>query len=177
MRSHLDGIGDLRFDDTTGRYFTSRLHVEAFGGDCEFSLDEFEDEQEADVVRRIRNFCAIDRSVLTDATDALFAYYRDVAHALDFDEEVVPVLTRDQVWSNVVFNRRPHVEFEDGHWYVTSEEECSWEEEHGLQLVFTDGVALTRVGAYDGHLTHRSAWGKGYEIPDGAVYWSPTSEK
>jgi hypothetical protein len=38
-------------------------------------------------------------------------------------------------------------------WYVCVTCECDWEEEHGLQLVFTNGEKLTRVGGHDGHYT------------------------
>ena len=31
--------------------------------------------------------------------------------------------------------------------------DCKWEEEHGLQLVFKHGQALTRAGGHDGHFT------------------------
>ncbi|MBO6517249.1 MAG: hypothetical protein JJ975_11925 [Bacteroidia bacterium] len=37
--------------------------------------------------------------------------------------------------------------------------ECKWEEEHGLQLVFKKGKALTRVSTQDGHLTTADAYG------------------
>ena len=37
--------------------------------------------------------------------------------------------------------------------YVTLACECAWEEEHGLQLVYRDGMTLTRVSEQDGHLT------------------------
>ncbi|MGV9671172.1 DUF6985 domain-containing protein [Gordonia sp. NPDC003504] len=76
------------------------------------------------------------------------------------------------MWSYVTFNRRPHVTFGDGHWYVICEDECAWEPEHGLQTVFTDGQAPTRISSYDGHPTHQSAYGRGYDVPEGAVYWS-----
>ncbi|MEP9393459.1 hypothetical protein ABLE92_25095 [Gordonia sp. VNQ95] len=78
------------------------------------------------------------------------------------------------MWSHVTFNLRPHVVFQDEHWYVICEDECDWEPEHGLQTVFTDGRTLTRISSYDGHPTHRSAYGRGYEVPEGAVYWSPS---
>jgi len=38
--------------------------------------------------------------------------------------------------------------------YVSVECECSWEPEHGLQLVFRGGARVTKVGPYDGHLTN-----------------------
>jgi hypothetical protein len=45
------------------------------------------------------------------------------------------------------------IEREDGRVYLSVECECSWEIEHGLQLVFRDGRAISRIGPYDGHLT------------------------
>lgn len=172
-RTHLPGVGPLQFDESTSWYRTAPLRVDALGGECVFTFAEFEDVAEAGLAQCIRNFLALDPSVLTAATPALFAYYTSVAEALDYNEDEVPILTEDQVWSNVTFNRTPHVEFADGRWYVISEDECTWEPEHGLQLVFTDGAALTRISPYDGHPTHRSAWGSGFSIPDGAVYFEP----
>jgi hypothetical protein len=38
------------------------------------------------------------------------------------------------------------------HWYVVLEGECEWEEEHGIMMVWRDGVHLCKVGPYDGGL-------------------------
>ncbi|WP_371820892.1 hypothetical protein [Tsukamurella sp. PLM1] len=151
-------MGPLQFDESTSWYRTEPLRVDALGGECEFTFEEFEEGAEAALAQCIRNFCALDPSVLTAATPALFAYYTSVAEALDYCEDEVPLLTEDEVWANVTFNRTPHVEFHDGRWYVISEDECAWEPEHGLQLVFADGAALTRISSYDGHPTHRGPW-------------------
>ena len=40
---------------------------------------------------------------------------------------------------------------EDGEFYLCVSCECEWEEEHGLQLVFKDGLTLTRASGHDGH--------------------------
>ncbi|WP_420847686.1 DUF6985 domain-containing protein [Natronosporangium hydrolyticum] len=52
--------------------------------------------------------------------------------------------------------------------YVSIECECAWEPEHGLQIVFRDGAAVTKVGPYDGHLTNSAAYAD--DTLDGVVY-------
>jgi hypothetical protein len=70
------------------------------------------------------------------------------------------------VWDHVSFGTEFHVErgFDDQEVYVSVACECSWEPEHGLQLVFKEGRCVSRVGPYDGHLTNGA---------DDAVYGSP----
>ena len=36
---------------------------------------------------------------------------------------------------------------------------CDWEGEHGLQIVFKDGLVVNKVGAFDGHVTNSDAYG------------------
>jgi hypothetical protein len=43
--------------------------------------------------------------------------------------------------------------------YVSLNCECDWEEEHGLQIVFKNGLKINKVGPYDGHLTNSDAYG------------------
>jgi len=31
---------------------------------------------------------------------------------------------------------------------------CNWEREHGLQIVLREGLSVTKLGPYDGHLTN-----------------------
>lgn len=54
---------------------------------------------------------------------------------------------------------------------ASAECECSWEPEHGLQLVFRGGRTISKVGPFDGHLTNTSAFGR--EDLAGIVYVSP----
>jgi hypothetical protein len=44
-----------------------------------------------------------------------------------------------------------------------------WEPEHGLQIVFRDGRAVTKVGPYGGHLTNSAAHAD--DTLDGIVYY------
>lgn len=43
--------------------------------------------------------------------------------------------------------------------YVQLAGEYSWDEEHGIQLIFKEGIDLTRVSSQDGHYAHCDAWG------------------
>lgn len=171
MQTELPGIGAIAGDDAEG-YRTPSLHVEIFGAACEFTVDWIEPGQETALSRTILDFCAIDRSVLAAATPALYAYYLDMAAHLA-DQDWFPQVAEDEVWANVHFNLRPFVHFQDGRWYVISEDECTWEPEHGLQFVFAEGRTINRISPYDGHPTNRSAWGSAYVIPEDAVYWAP----
>jgi hypothetical protein len=42
--------------------------------------------------------------------------------------------------------------------YISLECDCDWEVEHGLQIVFKEGRAVTKVGPYNGHLTNSDAY-------------------
>ena len=55
-------------------------------------------------------------------------------------------------------SRRP---YGDRAAYVSLECGCDWEEEHGLQIVFKEGLHVNMVGQYDGHLTNADAYGDG----------------
>jgi hypothetical protein len=43
---------------------------------------------------------------------------------------------------------------EDNDFYASYECNCDWEGEHGLCIVLKNGLAITRVGKFDGHLTN-----------------------
>ena len=38
---------------------------------------------------------------------------------------------------------------ENGDFYLNVSCECGWEEEHGLQLIFKDGLTLIRAGGHE----------------------------
>jgi hypothetical protein len=60
--------------------------------------------------------------------------------------------SREDIW-NFVHPSEIKVDCYENVWYVCISCECDWEEEHGLQLVFTNGEKLTRVGGHDGYYT------------------------
>ena len=42
--------------------------------------------------------------------------------------------------------------------YISLGCNCDWEQEHGLQIVLKDGLRVTKVGSFDGHLTNSDAY-------------------
>jgi hypothetical protein len=57
--------------------------------------------------------------------------------------------------SQPVISRRS---YRDKGIYVSLECGCDWEEEHGMQLVFKNGLQVVKVGPFDGHLTNADAY-------------------
>ena len=168
----LPGIGAAEFRASDGGYVVPAREIRCAGIAAEVMIDDAGADVSA-LAECLSNLYALDRSALDAATPALFAHYTAIREAIG-EEEWFPQLTRDTIWEHVQF--RPDGLFlteEDGRWYVVWENECEWEPEHGLQLVFRNGAEITRISDYDGHPTHESAWGPDYEIPDGAVFWSP----
>lgn len=56
-----------------------------------------------------------------------------------------------EIW-NFVTPNEIIIDWEDeGKYYLCISCGCSWEEEHGLQLVFKNGEGLTRASGHDGH--------------------------
>ena len=149
------------------------LDVQALGSRCRFIVDGFEPSEAASLTASVQSFCALTAAGLKrEAGDHVWAYYRDFA-ARYVDEPGFPSISgADQIWDFVTFGDEVWVKRDGSHWYVSVENECAWEPEHGLELVFKDGRQLVKVGQVDGHLTNRGAFGDG-SIPEDAVYWSP----
>ncbi|HEX7303625.1 DUF6985 domain-containing protein [Lentzea sp.] len=133
--------------------------VPLFGGAAlPFSLEGYEDDDAPeDYHAAIRAFLALDRTALTAAAPAAFAYYRETYEAFGEGLDDFPRIDGpDEVWDHVTFDRHVVSVLRDGEGtlvHISVECECSWEEEHGLQLVLREGKSVTRVGPYDGHLT------------------------
>ncbi|MFG2825824.1 DUF6985 domain-containing protein [Kitasatospora sp. NPDC048365] len=114
-------------------------------------------------------FLALDAAVLRAAAPPIFAYYLDTRAELGQYGDLVEIAGPQDVLAHVRPGGYATLERDDdGPVYVSVECECAWEVEHGLQLVFRGGRAVTKVGPFDGQLT---TWREG--DPDGlpeAVY-------
>lgn len=114
-----------------------------------------------------RAFLAAGPELLDQATEHLWAYYRDTASEYDeadWERYGIPVLDEAaDIWAEVTLTNPPTLTpggdpLEPGGAYVSFEGEMTWEAEHGLQLVFEDGRAVCKVGPYDGHATNAHAY-------------------
>jgi hypothetical protein len=157
----IPGLGPVVDDDGSGWYRSAPLPVRVLGGtSCAIVVEGYADDRRKDDFHEaIRAFLALDSSVLTAASPAIFAYYRDFMSAVAGDDDTAwdvkidgpqSVLDHVQLGTEPIVTRDVHG---DRHVYVSLECECDWEPEHGLQLVFRDGRTVTKVGPYDGHLS------------------------
>jgi uncharacterized protein DUF6985 len=101
----------------------------------------------------------------------VFAYYRDVARMCAAGGyPCVSIERPGDVWRHVRPGPEPTVERSGDRVFVSVQCECAWDPEHGLQIVFAGGAAVTKVGPYDGHLTNATAFGR--DDLDDVVYVS-----
>nr|WP_314260536.1 hypothetical protein [uncultured Devosia sp.] len=123
---------------------------------------EFFEEEEATprqlaAVKAVLTLTSADR--LKDSRH-VYAYYQDYREAVGgedwMDEEMGVPETPEQIWDYVypttigVWSGHEG----DDHVYVFIESNCGWDEEHGLLLVWRDGIQLNKVGGFDGHPTN-----------------------
>ncbi|WP_433788786.1 DUF6985 domain-containing protein [Actinoplanes sp. CA-252034] len=163
---HIVGLGAIVEDADLGWYRSEAVPVAVLGGaECRFALEGYADDSAPDDFHAaIRNFLALDRSAIEAAASSIFAYYRDVTDQVMADgddggcvaiEGPDRVLDHVRLGSELLVSRDP---YGDQRVYVSIEGECDWEPEHGLQIVFREGVTVTKVGPYDGHLTNAAAY-------------------
>ena len=106
------------------------------------------------------NFLAASPAVLREADEPLFRYYQDFEEWWLEDDK--PSIKAEHIWQHVQFGREPMVSrraYGDQGVYISVECGCDWEEEHGLQLVLKNGLKVTKLGGYDGHLSNADAYG------------------
>lgn len=152
----IPGLGVVVDDDAFEGYRSKAVAVAVLGGiECEFVVEGYDEgEDQEDFHAAIRTFLGLGPSVLTDATPAIYEYYLKVRRELGGELDV-EIEGPDDVLEHVDLGNEPEIlrnDDGDGRVYVLLECECDWEPEHGLQLVFREGAAVTRVGPYDGDL-------------------------
>ncbi|HEY2671189.1 MAG TPA: hypothetical protein VGJ07_12560 [Rugosimonospora sp.] len=162
----IPGLGSVTRDDEFGWYRSAMLPVRALGGAvCQIVVDGFDADPAKDELQAvIGTFLALDESALRAAAPSIFQYYQDTVADLDADEHGYGEIPGpDDVWNHVhiggqaIIKRNP---YGDRRVYVSVECECDWEPEHGLQVVFREGRAVSKVGPYDGHLTNAAAYAR-----------------
>jgi hypothetical protein len=113
----------------------------------------------------VATFLTTDDHALREASPHAFAYYLDTVRLVreqGWTLQLPEIAGQESVWDFVSFGAEFHVDRGsdgDGQVYVSIECECVWEPEHGLQLVFRAGRAVS-VGPFDGHLTNLSRPGR-----------------
>lgn len=116
----------------------------------------------------ISRFIAGGPQLLDEATVFMWAYYRRTVAELAPHERgrhAMPEIPDSaDIWEHVQFRHHPEWRrgggpLTPGRSYLSFEGEVSWEPEHGLQLVYEDGLRVCKVSQYDGHVTVAHAYG------------------
>jgi len=160
----IPGISEFTKDTEFDWYYSEGIAVKILGGQmCRIVLAGYdEDENKEDFHNAIKNFLTIDQSVLREAEDHVFRYYRACSENWNPEDQQSPAIEHPQdVWKHVQFGREPMVGRRhrgDKGIYISLECECDWEIEHGLQIVFKNGLRINKVGPYDSHLTTSDAY-------------------
>ena len=133
------------------------------GGQFEFILEGYEkDEIKEDFHQAIENFLSIDEKVLKESENYIYQYYKDIfVQLVPGDDWYIEIERPEKVWKHIQFGNTPIVTrrpYGDKDIYISLECSCDWEQEHGLQIVFKQGLRVNKVGPYDGHLTNSDAY-------------------
>jgi hypothetical protein len=156
----IDGIGTFELDDYGEAVGKNCINVPALGVDCRFLLEGYKDDlAPSDFRDAILRFIAMTPQVLMDARVHVYAYYTDIKNSGWGDPPDIPGVAA--VWDFVSFGTEAIVSRRgsgDNRIYISLECGCAWEQEHGLQIVFREGDAITKVGQFDGHVSNADAF-------------------
>ena len=106
-------------------------------------------------------FMGLTPESLLEATPYLYAEFKDYESSVD-PSYLDTVVSRDlDIWNELDFTCVNVVRrrYGDRGVYVQLAAECSWDPEHGIQLIYREGSSLSRVSEQDGHYTHCDAFG------------------
>ena len=160
----IPGLGKLEKDEELGWYYSASIPVEVLNGQpCRFVVEGYdEDLQKEDFHIAIKNFLSLGRTALNEAAPYVFQYYEDCnSHWDPEDDEFVTIATPNEVWRHVQFGQEPSVSRrhrKDKSIYISLECNCDWEQEHGLQIVFRNGLKVNKIGPFGSHLTNADAF-------------------
>ena len=168
---HSKILGELTQDDRFGDWWNSKpFRIPLIGAELNAVFMGFEPEQDESFIKEadssLDNFLKLGDEYKNQISGLIYDHFRDFCSMVG--EEDIPDemkgIDKSEIWkfispSQILITRRPYNEPDI---FINMTCECKWEEEHGLQLVFKKGKALTRVSDQDGHLTKADA----YDIPD-----------
>ena len=144
-------------------YRSQKLKLDILlGQEAKIILEEqyIGDKAPQDYLTAVKNLINAGKEVMLKAEGSLYSYYEETIKDWGWEEgEYEKVKNPADVWKHinwgeeVVFSRSE----EDNLIYASIGSGCSWEEEHGLQIVIREGLTVNKVGPHDGHLTG-SGW-------------------
>ena len=154
--------GPFEYDAESDEHRSGSLAVPLLGhDDAEIVLVGYaEDPTPSEFHMVVRNLLALTRETLHAVSLDLLRYCDDINDVCEPEDEVHVDVPND-LWNHVELGRVVYIQRRnhgDRKLYATLECECEWEQEHGLQLVLREGLAITKLGPYDGHLSNADSY-------------------
>lgn len=134
------------------------------GLQLEFIFDGYENDENFffEAEKAVSNFLEKNDIERMKISHLVFKNYTEFINSVGEDEDLPEIKDKEQVWQFVypekIIVKRRHRRDKDI--YLQIHCNCEWEIEHGLQLVFKQGLKLTRVSYIDGHSTEADAYDK-----------------
>jgi hypothetical protein len=157
-------LGELEKDVFDDWLRSKPVSVRALGGEqFEFILVGYEDDDiKEEFDQAINNFLSLDEKILNKYESYIYQYYKDISIQLEpGSESYVEIEKPEDVWRHIQFGDTPVVTrstYGDEDIYISLVCSCDWAQEHGLQIVFKQGLYVNKVGPFDGHLTNSDAF-------------------
>lgn len=158
----LKEIGKLTKDDQLGWLISEFVEIPLFQKKCRFIFEQYEERDEEEYLKAINNLLSLEQEVFKSASKDLYSYYEDTILLCELEPGEYDIIEdNNSVWSHVEFGDDIMVCRRSDHdclIYLSIESECSWEIEHGLQVVFRNGNTICKLGPFDSHLTNSDAY-------------------
>lgn len=161
----IPGIGTVTKDEELNWYLSEPITVPVLGNrTCRFVVEAYDEDPDKEAFHAaINNFLSTDESVLKKAEPHIFRYYQDCNRNWEEgDDWFIAIESPGEIWSHIRLGTEPMVTrraYGDKGIYISLECECDWEVEHGLQIVFKNGLEVNKIGQYDGNYTNADAYG------------------
>jgi hypothetical protein len=170
----IPGLGVVEKDEQFGWYRSEPIRVPVLGNKwCRIVVEGYDDDKKKEEFHTaIANFLSASPAVLEQAAPYVFQYYQACKEQAGSNEEFVRIKSAASVFRHVRLGSEPMITrraYGDRGIYVSLECGCDWEPEHGLQIVFKNGLKVNKVGPYDGHLTNSDAYDS-KKLED-VIYW------
>ncbi len=158
----IPGLGTVTKDLESNSYYSEPLPISALSGHhCSIQIDGYDDDvNPEDFHSAIANFLSLSPAILTTVEADIFQYYKDSGELGDPEEDVI-IEAPNGVWLHVQIGDQITVSRRrggDNGIYLSLDCSCDWEHEHGLQIIFKNGLSINKIGPYDGHLTNSDAY-------------------
>ncbi len=159
----IPGIGIFKKDERFGELLSEPFILSILNNvESQVILEEYEqDENKEDFHIVISNFISAPFTVLEEAQNNIYKYYLDMKELWHREGvELVPIQSPNEIWAHIEFGSPVVTRRASGvaEVYVSIECSCSWEQEHGLQIVLKSGNKVCKVWPYNGHLTNADAY-------------------